>query len=63
MVNETHQRIIYVAGDLLATSLAWFVFTVIRFFNVVQGVKCYPTFWDFLSVKPVWMGQYSSQSS
>lgn len=57
MVNETHQRIIYVAGDLLATSLAWFVFTVIRFFNVVQGVQCYPTFWDFLSVKPVWMGQ------
>ncbi len=57
MANETRQRSIYVASDWVATSLAWFAFTVIRFFNVVQGVQSYPTFWDFLSVQPVWMGQ------
>lgn len=57
MVNATRQRWIYIGGDYLATSLAWFVFSIIRFFNVVSRYEHYPTLSDFLSVPPVLLGQ------
>lgn len=58
MENVTRQRLLYATGDLLATSLAWFVFNIIRFFNVIiEAENHYPTLVDFLSVRPVWIGQ------
>lgn len=57
MVSVKRQRFIYVAGDLVATSLAWFVFNIIRFFNVAQEYGSYHNLGRYLSEEPVWMGQ------
>ncbi len=57
MVSVKRQRFIYVAGDLVATSLAWFVFNIIRFFNVTQEYGSYHKLERYLSEDPVWMGQ------
>lgn len=57
MVSEIKQRFIYVIGDLLSTALAWFIFNVIRFNNVVQEYQSYTSFTDYLAVRPVWLGQ------
>lgn len=57
MVSAKRQRFLYVAGDLVATSLAWLVFNIIRFFNVAQEYGNYHSLDRYLSEDPVWMGQ------
>ena len=58
MITEKHQRIRYVVGDLLATSLAWFVFNIIRYTQIVipQGMTI-PSFYAYYSINPVIQGQ------
>lgn len=58
MITEKHQRIRYVVGDLLATSLAWFVFNIIRYTQIVipQGMTI-PSFSAYYSINPVIQGQ------
>jgi len=57
MNSEKQQRCLYVAGDFLMSALAWFVFNIIRFYDVVTPLQHYQSFTSFLSVKPVWLGQ------
>ena len=56
MISEKRQRCTYIVSDLLTSGLAWFLFNVIRFNDVVAPRENYPPFADFLSVKPVWLG-------
>ena len=58
MITEKHQRIRYVVGDLLATSLAWFVLNIIRYTQIVipQGMTI-PSFSAYYSINPVIQGQ------
>lgn len=56
MISEKRQRCTYIVSDLLTSGLAWFLFNVIRFNDVVAPRENYPSFADFLSVKPVWLG-------
>lgn len=58
MITEKHQRIRYVVGDLLVTSLAWFVFNIIRYTQIVipQGMTI-PSFSAYYSINPVIQGQ------
>lgn len=58
MKAETKQRLIYVAGDFLATSLAWFLFNVVRY-NQLIGLQTifFPSLRAFYEVKPVIYGQ------
>lgn len=58
MITAKHQRIRYVVGDFLATSLAWFVFNIIRYVMLVAPLTvAYPSFRYFYSVQPVILGQ------
>lgn len=57
MVSVKRQRMLYVVGDLLATSLAWFTFNIIRYFNVAQEYGGYRNLERYLSEDPVWLGQ------
>ena len=57
MISENRQRTLYVTTDLLTTAMAWFTFTVIRYFNVVQDEYFYPDFFSFLRVRTVILGQ------
>ena len=56
--HATRLRIRYVAGDLLATAVAWFAFNAIRFFNVIlpEGSENW-SFIKFLHNESVWLGQ------
>lgn len=58
MITEKYQRIRYVVGDFLATSLAWFVFNIIRYTQIVipQGMTI-PSFSAYYSINPVIQGQ------
>lgn len=58
MQTVTKQRIIYVAGDFLATSLAWFLFNVVRY-NQLIGLQAiyFPSLKAFYAVEPVIYGQ------
>lgn len=58
MITEKRQRIRYVAGDYLATSLAWFLFNIIRYKQIVvpQGMA-FPSFSAYYSIDPVILGQ------
>ncbi len=58
MITEKRQRIRYIAGDYLATSLAWFLFNIIRYTQIVipQGIA-FPSFSAYYSIPPVIQGQ------
>ncbi len=58
MTSENRQRLRYVAGDFLATNLAWFVFNIIRYFQIVipAGLPV-PSLGDYYSIPPVILGQ------
>ena len=58
MITEKYQRIRYVVGDLLATSLAWFVFNIIRYTQIViPQWMTIPSFSAYYSINPVIQGQ------
>lgn len=57
MVSENRQRIVYIVSDLLTTSLAWLIFNIIRFTDVVEPFQTYPSLSSFLLFKPVLLGQ------
>lgn len=58
MITEKHQRLRYVAGDYLATSLAWFVFNIIRYAQIVVPQEMpFPSFSYYYSIGPVILGQ------
>lgn len=59
MIKKKRQILRYVAGDWLATSLAWFVFNIIRFTDVVEPANGAPglTLGAFLLINPVILGQ------
>lgn len=58
MITEKQQRLRYVAGDYLATSLAWFIFNIIRFFQIIPTTQeSFPSFRVFYSVNTVILGQ------
>ena len=57
MVSVRLQRAIYVVSDLLMTSLAWFLFNIIRFNDVIEPVQHYHSLASFLSIPQVWLGQ------
>lgn len=51
-------RAIYVAGDFLATSLAWFLFNVVRYNQLIElKIDIHTTFASFYSIRPVILGQ------
>lgn len=58
MITERKKRMWYVAGDFIATSLAWFVFNIIRYNQIVvpQGMA-FPSFQAYYSIAPVVSGQ------
>jgi len=58
MTTEKHQRLCYAAGDYLATSLAWFIFNIIRYTQIVipHGIS-FPSFSAYYSINPVILGQ------
>jgi exopolysaccharide biosynthesis polyprenyl glycosylphosphotransferase len=58
MITEKAQRIRYIAGDFIATSLAWFVFNIIRYFQVLtpQGLDTF-SFAQYYRIRPVILGQ------
>lgn len=58
MITEKSQRIRYIAGDFLATSLAWFIFNLFRYTQIVipKG-EHYTSFSSFYSIDPVILGQ------
>lgn len=59
MIKKKKQIVRYVVGDWLATSLAWFVFNIIRFTDVVEPANGAPdlTLNAFLLIPPVILGQ------
>lgn len=57
MISENKQRTVYVVGDWLATSLAWFIFTYIRFLTVDE-TYIGTSFENFLTIRPVILGQF-----
>ncbi len=58
MITEKHQRLRYIAGDYLATSLAWFIFNIIRFFQIIPSTQeSFPSFSVYYSISPVILGQ------
>ena len=57
MVSVRLQRTVYVVSDLLMTSLAWFVFNVIRYNDVIEPAQHYHSLASFLSIQQVWLGQ------
>lgn len=58
MITATRQRLRYVIGDFLTTSLAWLVFNVIRYIDIVvpSGLH-FNSLGSFLMIKPVILGQ------
>lgn len=58
MISATKQRLRYVTGDFLATNLAWFVFNIIRYFQIViPSGLAFPSLADYYSIPPVILGQ------
>lgn len=58
MITEKYQRLRYIAGDYLATSLAWFIFNIIRFFQIIPSTQeTFPSFSIYYSISPVILGQ------
>ena len=58
MTNAQRQRLRYVAGDYLATSLAWLLFNIIRYTQIViPGGLQIPSFSSYYSMPPVILGQ------
>lgn len=58
MITATKQRLRYVVGDYLTTSLAWFVFNIIRYVDIVIPIGGPDwTLGQFLMIKPVILGQ------
>ena len=47
----------YIISDFLMTALAWFVFNIIRYFDVVEPRVHIHTLSAFLSLPTVWLGQ------
>lgn len=58
MITAKRQRLRYVAGDYLATSLAWLLFNIIRYTQIVipRGLQI-PSFSSYYSMSPVILGQ------
>lgn len=58
MITAKRQRLRYVAGDYLATSLAWLLFNIIRYTQIVipRGLSI-PSFSSYYSMPPVILGQ------
>lgn len=53
------QRFIYVVVDYIATSLAWFLFNVVRYKQLIGlGAIYFPSFDSFYRVEPVIYGQF-----
>ncbi len=57
MVSIQRQRMTYIISDFLMTALAWFVFNIIRYFDVVEPRVHIHTLSAFLSLPTVWLGQ------
>lgn len=58
MITEKYQRLRYLAGDYLATSLAWVLFNVIRYKQIVVPQEMpFPSFSAYYSLTPVIQGQ------
>ena len=59
MTKEAAQRIRYIAGDFLATCVAWLLFNIIRFYNVdvMMADESAPKLWDFLLYPNIIVGQ------
>lgn len=57
-ITEKSQRLRYIAGDYLATSLSWFLFNVCRYNQIVvpQGIP-FPSFKSYFLFEPVILGQ------
>jgi len=54
MRSETAQRIRYLAGDFLATNLAWLIFNIIRYIDIeVLHQAQYDSLGHFLSTPTV----------
>jgi exopolysaccharide biosynthesis polyprenyl glycosylphosphotransferase len=57
MISANKQRIIYIASDVITTALAWFLFNIIRFNNIVVDAESYNSLSAFLTQKNVLLGQ------
>ncbi len=58
MNTEKCQRLRYVVGDYLATSLAWYLFNIIRYIQIISPKEIgYPSFGAYYSAGPVILGQ------
>lgn len=57
MTKENAQRTRYVVGDFLATTLAWFIFNIIRYYNIVEPGHDGETIQEFFGYINVALGQ------
>jgi exopolysaccharide biosynthesis polyprenyl glycosylphosphotransferase len=57
MVRGLRQRLKYIVSDYIFTSLAWAIFNVIRYNDIIEPQETYTSLTDFLCVKQVWLVQ------
>lgn len=58
MISANKQRLRYIVGDFMATNLAWLLFNVVRYFQVVVPmVSGFCSFGQYYSIPPVILGQ------
>lgn len=58
MISANKQRLRYIVGDFVATNLAWLLFNVVRYFQVVVPmVSGFSSFGQYYSIPPVILGQ------
>lgn len=57
MLTQTRQRFIYVVGDFLSTALAWFLFNIFRFIDIVEANSGWGSLKSFLLSPTILLGQ------
>ena len=57
MLTQTRQKITYVVGDFLSTALAWFLFNIFRFIDIVEANSGWGSLKSFLLSPTLLLGQ------
>ena len=57
MLTQTRQKITYVVGDFLSTALAWFLFNIFRYIDIVEANSGWGSLKSFLLSPTILLGQ------
>lgn len=57
MLPQTRQRLKYVVGDFLSTALAWFLFNIFRYIDIVEANSGWGSLKSFLLSPTILLGQ------